>query len=172
MQKSPLYTAVIALAIAVVASPAFAGNPKGNGNNKGNHKSTRQSEASIEINVDINFGKAIFTDKERRIVRDYYRSSASDLPHGLAKRKALPPGLRKQLRKTGHLPPGLEKRHMPSELEHRLPKYYGPYERTIVGNDLIMLDPKTGLILDVMQEIFDVPVDETLQKVGARRVSY
>jgi len=52
------------------------------------------------------------------------------------------------------------------------PSHYGPYARTIVGNGLILLDPKTGLILDVMQEIFDLPVDATLEKAGVRRVNY
>lgn len=167
MRKLQLAAAVLGLAVAV-SSPAFAGN----GNGKGKHKSGHHGDAGIEINVDINFGKAVITNKERRIIRDYYHGGASDLPPGLAKRKSLPPGLRKQLRKTGHLPPGLEKRRLPSELVHRLPAYHGPYERTIIGNDMVLLDPKTGLILDVMQEIFDVPVDEALQKAGARRVSY
>ena len=154
----------LVLALTVTSGSAFA--DKG----KGNHKYRTQSDVGIELEADIHFGKAVFTVKEQRIVREYFRTEQADLPRGLAKRKSLPPGLQKQLHKTGHLPPGLEKHRMPSDLEARLPKYHGPYERTIVGNDLILLDPKTGLILDVMQEIFDVPVDATLKKVGARRV--
>ena len=156
----------LALAASFMSSEALAGN------GKGKNKSGHHSDTEISLNVDIHFGKAVFTEKERRIVREYYRGGHADLPPGLAKRKSLPPGLKKQLRKTGHLPPGLEKRRMPSDLVRRLPRYDGPFERTIIGNDLILLDPKTGLILDVMQEIFDVPVDETLGKVGARRISY
>lgn len=166
MRKTQISAIALSLAVAVSSSHALAGN------GKGKHKNNHHNDAGIDINVDINFGKAVITDRERRIIRDYYHETASDLPPGLARRKSLPPGLQKQLRKTGRLPPGLEKRRLPSDLKHRLPRYDGPYERTIVGNDLILLDPKTGLILDVMQEIFDVPVDETLHKVGARRVSY
>lgn len=165
--RTPI-TSIVALALAAsaISGEAFAGN------GKGKHKQSHQSDAEVSLNVDIHFGKTVFTEKERRIVREYYRGGHAELPPGLAKRKSLPPGLKKQLRKTGHLPPGLEKRRMPSDLVNRLPRYDGPFERTIIGNDLILLDPKTGLILDVMQEIFDVPVDETLGKVGARRISY
>lgn len=166
MRKPHLCALALSLAVSVISTEAVAGN------GKGKHKSNHQSGTSIGIEIDVNFGKAVITDRERRIIRDYYHGASSDLPPGLAKRQSLPPGLRKQLRKTGHLPPGLEKRRLPSDLEHRLPKYYGPYERTIIGNDLILLDPKTGLILDVMQEIFDIPVDETLHKVGAHRIGY
>lgn len=166
-QKCALTIAVsLALAFAAASSPAFAGN------GKGNHNPQKQNDVGINLEVDVHYGKAVFTVKEQRIVREYFRTERGNLPAGLAKKQSLPPGLQKQLRKTGHLPPGLEKRRMPSDLEARLPKYYGPYERTIVGNDLILLDPKTGLILDVMQEIFDLPVDATLEKAGARRVSY
>lgn len=163
-----VHVGIIALALAITAtsSDALAGN------GKGKPSRNKHSGAQIEVEVDINFGKSVFTDKERRIVREYFHDHHSNLPPGLAKKGSLPPGLQKQLRKTGHLPPGLEKRRMPSDLEARLPAYYGPHERHVVGNDLILLDPKTGVILDVMQEIFDIPVDETLGKVGARRVSY
>lgn len=159
-------TLALAFSFTAVSGPALAG--KGNGN----HKKQQQNDVGINLEVDVHYGKAVFTVKEQRIVREYFRTEHGNLPPGLAKKQSLPPGLQKQLHKTGHLPPGLEKRRIPSGLEARLPKYYGPYERTIVGNDLILLDPKTGLILDVMQEIFDLPVDATLEKAGARRVNY
>lgn len=166
MQTARTCALAAILALTALSTPAYAG--KG----KGNHKHQGKNDVGITLEADIHFGKAVFTVKEQRIVREYFRSEGADLPPGLAKRKSLPPGLQKQLHRTGHLPPGLEKRRLPSGLKARLPRYDGPYERTIIGNDLILLDPKTGLILDVMQEIFDIPVDATLEKAGARRVSY
>lgn len=162
MRTSHICLIALTLAVSSVSGSALAGN------GKGKHKSDHKDSSGVDISVEINFGKAVITTKERRIIREYYSGGGGNV----ANQKALPPGLRKQLQRTGQLPPGLEKRRMPSDLEHRLPRYDGPYERTIIGNDLILLDPKTGVILDVMQEIFDIPVDETLRKAGARRVSY
>lgn len=166
MRTIQTFALTVILALTAVSSPALA--DRGNRD----HKKSERNKTGITLEADIHFGKAVFTVKERQIVREYFRNEGADLPPGLAKRQSLPPGLQKQLQKTGRLPPGLEKRRMPSALKAKLPRYDGPYERTIVGNDLILLDPKTGLILDVMQEIFDVPVDATLKRVGARRSSY
>lgn len=165
MRTSHICLIALTLAVSSVSGSALAGN------GKGKHKSDHKDSSGLDISVEINFGKAVITTKERRIIREYYNDGGPG-SRGFENQKALPPGLRKQLQRTGRLPPGLEKRRMPSDLEHRLPRYDGPYERTIVGNDLILLDPKTGVILDVMQEIFDIPVDETLHKAGAHRVSY
>lgn len=110
-----------------------------------------------------------FSDRDRETVRDYFHTHADSLPPGLAKRENLPPGLQKQLERNGTLPPGLAKRSLPKDLEGRLNPLNDPYERVIVGEDLILLDPETNLILDVMQGVFGVPVDDTLGKAGAHR---
>lgn len=157
---------VLVLATATVSASAFA--EKG----KHNQRVNESNDVGIDLGIGTHYGKGGFTNKEQRIVREYFRSESADLPPGLAKRKSLPPGLQKQLRKTGQLPPGLEKHRMPSDLEAKLPKYFGPYERAIVGNDLVMLDPKTGKILDVMPEIFDAMARKTSGKAGTRRVKY
>jgi hypothetical protein len=170
MRTPHIYLIALTLAVSSVSGNALAGNGKDKhkSDHRGEHKTSYQETSGVDIHVEVNFGKAVITTRERRIIREYYSGDGANFTN----QKALPPGLRKQLQKTGRLPPGLEKRRMPSDLEHRLPRYDGPYERTIIGNDLILLDPKTGIILDVMQEIFNIPVDETLQKAGARRVSY
>ena len=76
------------------------------------------------------------------------------LPPGLAKRKTLPPGLAKQLERNGRLPPGLEKRELPSSLESMLPSVLPGYERTLVDNDVVLIERATGVIMDILRDVF------------------
>lgn len=163
MRRSAILLTGICVSALALSSPALAG-PK---NNKARGHSQTPPSQFVETR---DYGAVVvFTEDDRDIVEHYF-SNPKHLPPGLAKKSDLPPGLQKYVWRTGHLPPGLEKRALPDELSYRLPKLDARYERTIVGHDMILLDSKTGLILDVMQDIFDVPVDATLQKVGAHRV--
>jgi len=73
------------------------------------------------------------------------------LPPGLAKKDRLPPGLEKHLEKSGRLPPGLEKRLLPDELSSRLPRRDNNTIRRIVGDDVVLLDAATDLVLDIIR---------------------
>ncbi|MCB2184164.1 MAG: hypothetical protein KQH63_19235 [Desulfobulbaceae bacterium] len=75
------------------------------------------------------------------------------LPPGLAKKDTLPPGLEKQLEKNGTLPPGLAKRDLPADLQKHLPRRHKDHERIIVGDDVLLVEKTTGLILDVMRGV-------------------
>ncbi len=75
------------------------------------------------------------------------------MPAGLAKRKSLPPGLQKQLDKNGRLPPGLAKRDLPGDLNTQLPPEQTGTERVIAGNDVVLVDQATGIILDVLRDV-------------------
>jgi hypothetical protein len=73
--------------------------------------------------------------------------------HGHDDHKGLPPGLAMQLKRNGHLPYGLEKRRLPAGLASRLPQCTRGTERYIVGSDVVLLDTKTQLILDVIKGV-------------------
>lgn len=75
------------------------------------------------------------------------------LPPGLAKKKRLPPGLARHLERRGKLPPGLAKRELPQRLETTLPDPWPGTERKIVGNDVVLLEKGTDLILDVLRDV-------------------
>lgn len=75
------------------------------------------------------------------------------LPPGLAKRDELPPGLEKQLKVNGALPPGLAKRDLPYDLRKRLPKARSGTERKIIGNDVVLIETATGVILDILRGV-------------------
>lgn len=92
----------------------------------------------------------VFSDRDQAEIRRYYRQH---LPPGLAKRDALPPGLRKQVAKRGSLPPGLRGAQLPDELDHRLSRLPEGYIRLRVAEDVILLDERTRIILDVVTNI-------------------
>jgi len=115
----------------------------------------------------------VFTDLEKNIIEEFFvkkrdsskvkESKSTDkksnkgaknkkgLPPGLAKKKELPPGLQKQLEKNGKLPPGLDKRDLPTDLQSRLPKLSDELERVIVGDDVMLIEKGVGLIFDILR---------------------
>ncbi|MCW8908337.1 MAG: hypothetical protein OQL28_13885 [Sedimenticola sp.] len=114
----------------------------------------------------------IFSQIEKQTIKDYYHGrygrtadeegrhkgkkhkGKKGLPPGLAKRDRLPPGLEKQLQRNGHLPPGLEKRQLPEGLERLLPRRHDGRERVLVDNDVLLIETATGLILDILEDVF------------------
>jgi hypothetical protein len=106
----------------------------------------------------------VFTEIERRIIRDYYdriyrdwaegggknKGKSKDLPPGLARKDTLPPGLAKQLVQNGTLPPGLAKRSLPSDLVLRLPLRPAWQEIIIVDDKVLLIQRATNLILDIL----------------------
>ncbi len=97
----------------------------------------------------------IISAAERALIGDYITKAKvkhKGLPPGLAKRQHLPPGLQKHIERTGRLPPGLEKRELPGDLRGLLPRRTGQDFR-VVGNDIVLIETATNLILDVMQGV-------------------
>lgn len=95
-----------------------------------------------------------FSTRDRELIRDYYaRHRAKPLPPGLAKRDRLPPGLERQMRKGGRLPPGLQGRGLPLELERRLTPLPDGYARVIVGGRIVLQDAGTRVVVDIIQDI-------------------
>lgn len=99
-------------------------------------------------------GPVFDRDAHQRVIREYGRRGS--LPPGLAKREALPPGLRRQLRERGTLPPGLQ-RHLidvPADLSSRLPAI-GRYERRyFAGNDLLVVDTRNNTIVGYVPDVW------------------
>lgn len=100
----------------------------------------------------------LFSELERQLTRDFFRrqggnfrGKSTQLPPGLAKRQTLPPGLAMQIQRNGILPPGLAKRNLPPGLASRLPALPLGQQRLIVGNDVVLVERATGLILDVLR---------------------
>ena len=93
---------------------------------------------------------ARFNDRDRGIIENYYKQSSKHdkgLPPGLAKRGGnLPPGLAKR----DKLLPGLQGEPLPYELEGKLTRLPTSYVRVRVGQDIVLMDHKTRVVLDVV----------------------
>lgn len=91
-----------------------------------------------------------FNSRDRALIEEYYGERRRRLPPGLAKRHGrLPPGLAKHDR----LPPGLRRDPLPRELEQRLSPLPSGYLRVRVGQDIVLLDSRTHVVLDVMYNV-------------------
>jgi hypothetical protein len=95
--------------------------------------------------------EVVFSDRDRTLIQDYYRRR--HLPPGLAKRSSLPPGLQKQVQRRGQLPPGLRGERLPDELEVKLSPLPEGQVRVRVGVDIVLMNTRTHVILDVIKDI-------------------
>ncbi len=82
---------------------------------------------------------------ERALIGDYIKKTR-------VSGRSLSPGLQKHIERTGRLPPGLEKRELPGDLRALLPVRSGQDYR-VVGNDIVLIEIATELILDVMKDV-------------------
>lgn len=109
----------------------------------------------------------VFSEAERAIIEEFYTAPKSKaegkkagrgkekkaLPPGLAKKDRLPPGLEKQLQRNGKLPPGLVRNELPFALQNKLyPPRVGT-KRYLVGRDIVLIDTKTDIILDIIRDV-------------------
>ncbi len=125
--------AFLGLAVAALAAgPCYS---QGKGHGKGHEKHDKDDEDKV----------------------GYFANHSSNLPPGLAKRGGnLPPGLEKQLERNGTLPPGLQKRLQPCpiEIERQLVPLAPDYRRGFIGAHLVVFNRNTGIIVDVLHDVY------------------
>ena len=66
--------------------------------------------------------------------------------------RSLPPGLAKKYNRTGHLPPGWQKklRPFPVAVERQLVVLPPEYRRGVIDNYAVVYEPRTQVVIDVM----------------------
>lgn len=111
--------------------------------------------------------KASFDELERQMIYKYFGEHTSyreeynydrdrdrdyEKKGGKDKKKGLPPGIKMKLERGGTMPPGIAKRYLPDDLDHQLPPPPHGYERTIVGNDVLLVEIDTGKIADIVTD--------------------
>jgi hypothetical protein len=130
---------------------------KGRGGEKKGQPQAETGRSNSPASPNSNKG-GVFGRDEEKTIRDWFsvKSNLQGLPPGLAKRDQLPPGLQKQLVRNGALPPGLQKQvqPLPQQLEGRLPRLPEGRRRVAIGGNVIVLEERTGAILDVLQSVF------------------
>ena len=117
-----------------------------------------------------------FSEVDKRLIRDFFRGltaktvgagrggsagkgrsagkgKSKQWPPGLAKRNDLPPGLAMRWKRFGTLPPGLAKRTLPGDLNRRLGRPPPGHERIITGQDVLLVERATGLIIDILEGV-------------------
>ncbi|MFQ6016857.1 MAG: hypothetical protein ACE5KF_01565 [Kiloniellaceae bacterium] len=138
----------VLFAIPLLLAAAELTDAAGKGQSQGQSKGK-----SGEVTTQQVIGAAI-SAAERAIIGNYIqkaRTSQQGLPPGLAMRAQLPPGLQKHIERTGRLPPGLQKR-LPGDLRALLPRRVGEDFR-VVGDDIVLIETATNVILDVMKGV-------------------
>lgn len=99
--------------------------------------------------------RVVFSDQDRMLIHDYYRSYYRGLPPGLAKKGKVPPGHAKKMYRNQPLPPGLEWRNLPDDLERRLSRLPEGYVRVSVGADVGIMNVRTRVIFDLIEDLDD-----------------
>jgi hypothetical protein len=138
------FVTTVALAVVLFAVPSVAlAQGRGRGHDKDHGDKHHQDNVVV-------FDR----DGHVRVIHEFARSGS--LPPGLAKREALPPGLRAQLHERGELPPGLQKRliAVPAPLIVRLPPVPSYYQRYFAGEDLIVIDTRTHRIAAIVPDVW------------------
>ncbi len=115
----------------------------------------------------------VFSAVEKKVIKDFFGKQAADAVLGTKKDKKdkknkgkknknaknkgnsgeLPPGLQKHIEKYGTLPPGLAKKELPPGLAKRLGSTRSGFERLIVGDDVVLVEEATGVVLDIIKDI-------------------
>lgn len=99
--------------------------------------------------------RVVFSDQDRALIRDYYRVNYRALPPGLAKQGKVPPGHARKLMRGQPVPPGLEWRYLPENLERRLSRLPDDYVRVIIGADVGIMNVRTRVIMDLIEDLDD-----------------
>ena len=129
-----LRSSVVLLTI-VIAAPTFAAAASRPGNDK--HSNKHSENHAVERRVEVSYLPA----QDVRIIREYYEP----------RYRSLPPGLAKKYYRTGHLPPGWEKKMepLPVEVERRLIVLPTEYRRGFIEGRVVVYSPRTQVIVDV-----------------------
>ena len=113
-----------------------AGKGQGGRDRDGHHRDRDILESLVDASITA------------ALAREYARSAGFD---GYAE---LPPGIRKNLQRGKPLPPGIAKKVHSGAFLDRLPRHPG-YEWRTAGTELILVSVITGVIADILYNVFD-----------------
>ena len=144
----------VGIAVLMCAPVTAGAQGRGRGHDQSQRNKAEKPVATSGRAATVHPDHHIDRDGHVRVIREY--AHAGSLPPGLAKREALPPGLRKQLHERGTLPPGLQKRlvAVPAPLIARLPPVPGYYHRYFAGDDLLIVDARTNRIAAIVPGVW------------------
>jgi hypothetical protein len=105
------------------------------------HWKRHMAQESDDHGYDHRAGGCYFEPRDVRVIREYYAP----------RYRKLPPGLEKKLYRTGHLPPGWERRlqPMPVAVERQLVPLTPGFRRGFIDGYAVVYNPGTRVIIDV-----------------------
>jgi Ni/Co efflux regulator RcnB len=121
----------------------------GNNGKKGKKAHSAQAEQLHATQAAV----SLITVVERTIIFNYVDQYRYTLVSAPGSAKPLPPGIAKKVARGGTLPPGIAKRYLPQDLLVQLPPRPG-YQWVVVDNDVVLIAAATGLIVDILVDIF------------------
>ena len=151
MKNFGRFAGMAMVALVIASGAAWA---QGQGRGRGGEQREERT-AGDKVREVLPASEPVFTTAERTVITRWFTTNRSNLPPGLAKRETLPPGLERQLRQKGTLPPGLQSKiqPLPVALERQLSVLPTGYRRVVIGGNLIVMNPATGLIYDIVRNV-------------------
>lgn len=133
------------LAITMAAMTAAAqGNSQGKGPPSGKGPGVKHERPTHDgRDTGDRLLDATFAAVEINLIQEYFGTRNYQT-------SSLPPGIAKNLARGKPLPPGIAKKALPADLQGRLPGRHG-YDRLIVGNDVLLVEAATGVIVDILR---------------------
>lgn len=92
---------------------------------------------------------AQFSERDRNLIRNYYRDARKNTAPDLARRERRPPGLVKRRA----LASGVQTRSLPATLEAQLSALPGGYTRVVVNADVAIIERATRVVIDVVYDV-------------------
>jgi hypothetical protein len=96
------------------------------------------------------YARLLFMPGDREIIRQHFITFPGERPVALDSRPGITPGVERQRR----LPPGLFWRRFPPALAARMRPLPDGYYRAIVDNDALIVADATGVIFDILEDVF------------------
>lgn len=160
MQKSNTMMALL-IAGSLFVGAAHAAPPEGKGPNhkhssehsnkhSKDHSNKRKAAKKRDDQYDKQnlIGNLVYAGISAIQAREYARSA------GFQGYSKLPPGIRKNLMRGKPLPPGIAKKVRSGAFFDALPQHPG-YEWQTAGSELILVSIATGIIADILYDVFD-----------------
>jgi hypothetical protein len=129
----------VVLVSVFAASPAAAKHWHDNDKHWNKHWDDRDDD---DRRGDRHAAGCYFEPHDVRIIREYYEPRS----------RSLPPGLAKKFARTGHLPPGWEKRMepLPVAVERELVVLPPGYKRGYIDGSIVVYMPSTQVVIDLV----------------------
>ena len=94
-----------------------------------------------------------FSDTEISVISSYYREHIKTEKSKGKPKKALPPGIEKNLAWGKPLPPGIAKQMLPGDLIAGLPPVPDGFERIIVAGKVLLVEIATQVVHDILEDL-------------------